>query len=142
MLTLTLMVGNVYAQPSSNFPPSQIVLVDGERHQAFNREGFTRLLRLDADLVYTLRLVEHQRIVISRLENANTSLLQAIEAAERSIETLQAERTRLHSRWTEENLRRHELENKPNLSAAFGWTFAALFAVIALTVGITVGITK
>lgn len=142
MLILTLGASNVAAQPSPDFPPSVTTFINGERHEAFNLGGFTRLLHIDAEVVHLRRANAILDANVRALENANIALHGALDTTQRDYEVLQAERNRLQQRWADENRRRLEAENVPNIGGIVGWVFAVVFAVTSLSLGILYGASR
>ena len=123
------------AQPSDRFPAHITVMVEAERYQAFDLGGFQELLRIDSDLVFYQEASTNLATQV-RIQDARILELEAAQRASTEIiEVLQAERTRLVERWTEENRLRLDAENGLNTNGVVGWVFTAALAVVSLVLG-------
>lgn len=140
MIVTWAVAADAHAQPSERFPDSTTIQVNGERHEAFNLGGFAELLRIDAELAYCEAVSANLKDSLHSQEEANIALMQAVEAADAQIETLQVERTRLVSRWEDENRRRLEAENRPSIGSWVGWGLAGAFGVATLVLSLVLGV--
>lgn len=120
---------SLQAQPSDRFPDYRDVHIEGERYAAFDLGGFRDLLRLDHDLAFFQEAYGNLRSQVSSYEYQLDRLRHQVALQEDSVDILQQERSRLLDLWTEENRRRLECENSPDIMGAVAWGLAAVFAV-------------
>lgn len=120
------------AQPSHRFPDSFSVQYDGVTYRAFNLGAVQDLLKIDADLVTCTRQLEVSLAKSLRLQEQVTVYLDVIKLEQDTSRLLQESNTALFAKWAEENKRRHEAENKPSLSAVFGWSSTALLGILTV----------
>jgi len=132
--------GTVEAQYTPFRLPDHVTIqVDGERHEAFNLEGFRELLRMDEDLRHYV--VDHpllqDRLTLCTEQVAAVREVAALRLLD--ISTLTAERNRLQAAWAEENRLRLEAQNAPDFGSWFGWGLAAVFGVATVVLAIVLG---
>lgn len=127
------MVSEVSAQeptfPTDRFPPHTTVVRDGVRYEAFDLGGFRSLLSLDSDLYYALRENEQLRTYKLSCDTRLVALQQVLDTSSQQLDILRVERDRLYKDWREENIARHQAENKPRLGSWLGFTAAGVFGI-------------
>jgi hypothetical protein len=123
--------GHEYDQ-ITHIPLGRRCVVDGEIFQCYNLEEFRQLLGFDVDFHYL-------QLEVLELRDLNLSLTEvirlqgeSIELQAQSIDLLQAERSRLVQKWTDENRLRLEAENRPMIGSWVAWGLVAAEAAVIL----------
>lgn len=117
------------AQPSTRFPESTFVTLDGVELRTFTLPNFIELLRIDADLVASEAELELRLRQLAEVREQVRELQIAQENIQHALVLVTEDRERITEQWREQNLRLHECENKPRLGTIIGWTVAAALAV-------------
>lgn len=136
-LTPSLAFGQEYTR--YRLPAGARCDIAGTTYQCFNLGEYVELLHMDDDLRHLTEVHNADVLRAEALVNASTELSLALDIANASIATLEAERTRLDALWLEENRLRHEAENSPDWSW-IPWTLAGGFAISTLILGLIIGV--
>lgn len=141
LILFTLLTPSASAQEYVRFrlPDGRRLTVAGEIFQGFNLGEYTELLRMDEDLRNLTALHVTDLARIEELTTATAEWRSAVDACNSSLEISQIERERLLRQLEEENRRRHEAENAPNLSW-IPWTLAGGFAISTAVLALIVGL--
>jgi hypothetical protein len=141
LILFTLLTPSASAQEYVRFrlPDGRRLTVAGEIFQGFNLGEYTELLRMDEDLRNLTAVHVTDLARIEELTTATAEWRSAVDACNSSLEISQIERERLLRQLEEENRRRHEAENAPNLSW-IPWTLAGGFAISTAVLALIVGL--
>lgn len=120
-------------------PDGRRLTVAGETFQGFNLGEYTELLRMDEALRTLTELHDTDLARIEALTTASAEWRGAFNTCDSALEISQTERARLLRQLEEENRRRHEAENAPNLSW-IPWTLAGGFAISTAVLALIVGL--
>jgi hypothetical protein len=94
---------------------------------------------MDEDLRQLTAVHDTDLARIAAMTLAATELRSSLEACNAELPVLQGERDRLTALWEEENRRRHDAENAPDLSW-IPWAIAGGFAISTIVLAIIVGV--
>jgi hypothetical protein len=141
LILFALLTSSASAQEYVRFrlPDGRRLTVAGEIFQGFNLGEYTELLRMDEDLRNLTAVHVTDLARIEELTTATAEWRSAVDACNSSLEISQIERERLLRQLEEENRRRHEAENAPNLSW-IPWTLAGGFAISTAVLALIVGL--
>lgn len=138
IVILSANISTAAAQPSERFPTSVTLMIDEERHEAFDFFGFVELLHIDEDLRAAEAANALLNIQMGELRLSLTSQQEAYAAAESQYQLCQAERARLFTMWEEENKLRHEAENEPSPMLWLGWASAGVLGALSIVLAVLV----
>jgi len=121
-LIAIFLASSVQAAPPKHLPPGQRT-ADA---WCFDLEESKTLLKLDSAHTACLEISAKREKEIENYDQLVAITKDAVKVTESSLATLKAENERLFKLWKDENLKRHEAENKPNFGAWIGWATAAV----------------
>jgi hypothetical protein len=130
-LTVTCLTQTALAQPKH--------LPDGERinpgagdpleKQCYSSSAFIQLLELDNNHSACLKSNARLKEAEGYYKEIQLNLKKVIEAKDDNILILKKDNDRIHKMWKDENRKRHEAENKPNIGSWLGWSIAGVSTV-------------
>lgn len=120
-------------------PEGRRLTVAGQTYQGFDLSEYRELLHMDADLLALTTAHQLDIVRMTELTVASAELQQALNLCNNQVGALAGERDRITALLTEENRRRHEAENAPDLSW-IPWAIAGGFAISTVVLAIIVGI--
>lgn len=139
-LLLTLAPASVAAQyVRYRLPDGRRCTVAAQTYQCFDLPEYQQLLHIDEDLRHYTELSEIAERRVTLLTQSTENLRLALDASQRNVTLLEAERVRLTALWEEENRLRHEAEERPEWDW-IPWTLAGGFAIATLVLGIILGV--
>jgi len=135
ILTISL-ASNVWAAPPKHLP-------EGTRTNnawCFDLDESKDLLILDKSYDTCLGNSEKKDRQIKLFDKLVENTRAAVKIAESSVDVLNERNKNLYKMWKEENLKRHEAENKPNFGAWIGWGAAAVMAGVAASLAVVLAV--
>ncbi len=112
----------------------------GEK-QCYNLEEYKKILQITISYNNCVAANEVKDLTIVNLREQVVSLGASLALKESTVKALHDENKWLLSKWTAENKKRHEAENKPQWGTWVAWGVAAA-ATVAAGTAITIAITK
>lgn len=122
-----LIANNVFAQ---TLPKGQrLDIGPGDTRQCYKFDEYRDLLKYQIDCQacnQTNDILNQKLITQSEIIDKQDKIL---KLKDDDLKIAQGEKDRLFKMWSEENLQRHQLENKPSFGGWLGWTAAGVFAL-------------
>lgn len=106
--------------------------------QCYDLEGFKTILKLDVSHGALIKMNELFVQKEQEHELAEAKLNEALDVERATNQTLKNENRRLFDLWTEENRKRHQAENRPQMVPWLAWSVAGAALVAAGVLGIVV----
>lgn len=131
-----LLASPTYA--NTPLPSGEVHTLQGRVLKCFNLEQFKDIVTIRAERDSAQNTASTFLIQVAVLKRATNHLEGVITDLKSVVKTQDAENTRVHDMWKEENRLRHIAENKSRFGSWIPWVAAGVLAVSTATLGAVV----